>query len=1020
MLNEFCKETPVKWSLHGRASYFMMRACLLLILLSCNFLQSVSQDRLGQEVTYHVDAFLDTSDATIKGLLKAEYKNNTPVNLREIHFHLYPNAYRDRETALTRQLVKLGHTDLFFADDSERGYIDSLNFNVNGDPMDWKLSSDNPDIAVVKLFKELLPNESLTVETSFRVKLPDARFSRLGQYNGTYYLTNWFPEIAVFNEQGWQSMPYLEQGEFYSEFANYKIDLTVPSSFKIASTGRCLSENCHEPLNASGGSRTDLKTIKLRRDSVHSFAVFISNDFSYEERILSLPGSGKIMCKLYHTDKNAPYYDSAFAYIERSLTFLTGLFGPYPYDEFTIADGRTSGGVNMEYPCITLIQSPESYHQLEQIIVHEMSHMWNYAAVRFNERSDPWFDEGLSMFSELRYFDVHYPGNRGEGINDYMTGSQFLNKHAGIAELNPTEAASLEYLAASRLATDLPPSLSSELHTNTSYGNSVYVKSGLSWYLLYNSVGHDLFSACIQKFIDENKFRLCDKNTLKSSMETCLDTDLNWFFTDLIGNDAPVDISIVNANDTILNLKTTIEHSVPVNVKDRGTELTTEENGQWSNSQDWQLSSKEFRKKRIIEVSTIPLPDLRPADNKIKADGKRPAEYKLKFFSGNGLYTEREIYWLPVVGYNEYNGLMPGLSLHNHALVPRTFEFDMTPLFDPGNNFVGGISNITRVWRMKHARLSMIRANLIYKRFLYDSESVSDVDQLSDNSPLGYDKISLSADLGFTPEKTGSTISNMVSFSHHSVLREVVTYEMKNNIFIPERDRRYFGFQSATWTLKDRRTLDPYSTSVRVENGDEYMKLQIELNYRFSFAKPTKGLDVRFHFGKFLFNDQQEYNYNFRMDGWTGSDDYLFNDYYFGRTETSGVWSRQFLLKDGAFKVPTAVGQSNNWNCALNIQVDNPTPMPVRFFIDIGTYAGIQDVFDDLNNVIMYDAGVCISIGKGAFEVYLPLFISKDIEQELEINDRNSLSDRIRFVFDIKKLSPLRLRNKVHGVYAEY
>ena len=32
-------------------------------------------------------------------------------------------------------------------------------------------------------------------------------------------------------------MPYLDQGEFYSEFGSYKVNITVPSSYIVGATG---------------------------------------------------------------------------------------------------------------------------------------------------------------------------------------------------------------------------------------------------------------------------------------------------------------------------------------------------------------------------------------------------------------------------------------------------------------------------------------------------------------------------------------------------------------------------------------------------------------------------------------------------------------------------------------------------------------------------------------------------------------------------------------------------------------
>ena len=245
MLNDRFRGSVISQFLQGETVWNIRQGLLSAFMFLSAYQPVLSQPDFHQNLAYQIDATIDTSRSQLKGFLKVEYRNNSPVSLNELHVHLYPNAYRSRETALTRQLVELGETGLFFADEDARGFIDSLDFYVNGESVTWKLNADHPDIAIIELNTNLRQGQSLILESPFRVKIPDADFSRLGHEDQTYYLTNWYPEIAVYDTDGWQSMPYLEQGEFYSEYASYRIELTVPDGFSVASTGRCVSGNCY-------------------------------------------------------------------------------------------------------------------------------------------------------------------------------------------------------------------------------------------------------------------------------------------------------------------------------------------------------------------------------------------------------------------------------------------------------------------------------------------------------------------------------------------------------------------------------------------------------------------------------------------------------------------------------------------------------------------------------------------------------------------------------------------------------
>jgi hypothetical protein len=58
----------------------------------------------------------------------------------------------------------------------------------------------------------------------------------------------------------------------------------------------------------------------------------------------------------------------------------------------------------------------------------------------------------------------------------------------------------------------------------------------------------------------------------------------------------------------------------------------------------------------------------------------------------------------------------------------------------------------------------------------------------------------------------------------------------------------------------------------------------------------------------------------------------------------------------------------------------------------------------------MYDGGVALIPLKGILEIYFPLFHSEDIKRNHETLNYK-FSDRIRFVFNIDRLSPKKLRD---------
>ena len=93
------------------------------------------------------------------------------------------------------------------------------------------------DISVIYLNKSLIPGDSITITTPFKVKIPSGRFSRLGHVGQSYQITQWFSKPAVFDKNGWHPMSYLNQGEFYSEYGNYEVNITLPENYVLMATG---------------------------------------------------------------------------------------------------------------------------------------------------------------------------------------------------------------------------------------------------------------------------------------------------------------------------------------------------------------------------------------------------------------------------------------------------------------------------------------------------------------------------------------------------------------------------------------------------------------------------------------------------------------------------------------------------------------------------------------------------------------------------------------------------------------
>lgn len=272
----------------------MKRVFAVFSLIVAAFFQLNAQSPYWQQsVDYIIDVQLDDQRHMLLGQEQFIYHNKSPHSLDRLYIHLWPNAYRDRQTAFARQQLNNNSWRFYNAPDSLRGFIDSLDFQVNKQAVKWSLlSADTPDVAVIWLNKPLAPGQRITVSTPFRVKIP-GDFSRMGRRGQQYQLTQWYPKPAVYDAQGWHYMPYLDLGEFYSDFGSFEVNIRVPENYRVAASGDLQTASERNWLDSLAEvaaamdsfprlerekSAIRYKSLRYTLDQVHDFAWFAGKD----------------------------------------------------------------------------------------------------------------------------------------------------------------------------------------------------------------------------------------------------------------------------------------------------------------------------------------------------------------------------------------------------------------------------------------------------------------------------------------------------------------------------------------------------------------------------------------------------------------------------------------------------------------------------------------------------------------------------------------------------------------------
>jgi hypothetical protein len=200
--------------------------------------------------SYEITCRLDTDKKTVEATEKITWTNATSQPARQLQFHLYLNAFRNTLSTLWREsrgvarggdpmLDSWGSVEISRMTDSDG--VDLLPALTYIAPDDGNVNDRT--VAEVVLPRPVQPGGTVTLSLDFRSQLP--RVTRRTGYKGDFYLVaQWFPKLGVFEENGWNCHQFHASSEFFSDFGNYDVSISVPPRYrgKVGATGKPVEE----------------------------------------------------------------------------------------------------------------------------------------------------------------------------------------------------------------------------------------------------------------------------------------------------------------------------------------------------------------------------------------------------------------------------------------------------------------------------------------------------------------------------------------------------------------------------------------------------------------------------------------------------------------------------------------------------------------------------------------------------------------------------------------------------------
>jgi len=1030
---------------------FCVRFSISLVLIAVSLFsgaQAVSNDYWQQEADYKIEVSLNDTLNQLNAFITIDYTNNSPQTLDFIYLHLWPNAYRNQSTPLAKQMLENGKTSFWYSKESERGFIDSLNFKVNAETCKWQYSSASGEICKVFLNQPIKTGEKVRISTPFRVKLPET-FSRMGHIGQSYQITQWYPKPAVYDKYGWHPIPYLDQGEFYSEFGTFDVKITLPKNYVVGATGdlqdtaeiNWMNQKAETDAKVTGWTAlTDLrfppsdketKTLHYKQSKIHDFGWFADKRYHILKGEVELPHSkSKVTTWALFTNNQPNLWAKAPEYLHDAIYDYSLWVGDYPYKQVTAVDGTISAGSGMEYPNVTVIGEEKTGFSLDDVITHEVGHNWFYGMLGSNERDHAWMDEGINSYYEGRYVATKYP-------NEKMLGgvAQFLTRFLDADQYKHKYLIDLGYQVMARDNMDQPIELTSPDFTDINYGVIVYGKTPLILNYLEGYLGTAKFDSIIKKYFETWKFKHPQPEDFRHVFETETGKKLDWFFDDLMQTTKKLDYKITNvkqfaaaaaapdgklpeysiAKDSLrISLKNVNEIASPVTVslmrKDSVIYTTWVEG--FKGTDTIILPKMNADKVQIDPNLLMPEVDRRNNTYIINKIAHKFERLKFQFILGLENQNRSQVLFAPYLGWNNYDKTQVGLAFYSPLLPKRRFEYLIVPAIGTGSKqFIGfGRAN----YNFFTKKVQKISPGIKAKRYSY----------LLFPKNLTLNKIEPYLHLDLNKKTARSPVFQAINLRSALVLEQwinpTIEKDMDNNI----PSTMFYYVNEAKYHMERNTTLHPFDVDLTLQQGKQFIGLSAEANFKISYPVKgaNQGLFIRIfasgfpYYGKsstditaplpnVYLSSATTNNYTYWLQK-----DYMFYENYVDRNGRDNYLGRQVAITGGGFRSISTFGATNKFLSAVNVTSSIYRYVPIRPF------ASVSVLDDELNKMqLAAEFGLSLVVVKDIIEIHLPLVATQNITQSQQQMGINKWYQKITFTLKLPTFNPLNIVRQISG-----
>jgi len=929
----------------------VLRRAFISLGVICSFL-GVPGSLYAQHVN-KMTATLEQESNEVQIQQEFTYVNDSPDTLTELFFNDWANAYSDKTTALAKRFSEEFRKSLHLAKEEDRGITDIL--GVADDDyrnVSWERLSGK-DIVRFDLNEPLSPGDSTRLFITYSVKLPPNRYTPYGySTDGSYYLKDWYLTPAVYDST-WNLYSNKNLEDLYTDITNTTINFIFPDSLYLGTNFVDLS------LSSFPGKQF----VTLRGTRRKSCDIILNSFRPFKKHITPF---------LYIvTDIQSRKYDEIRQgiSIDRIIRFIHENLGDFPYEQLLFSeidfDKNPLYGLN-QLP--SFIRPYNEQFQFEMKFLKTALISYLRESIFLNPREDKWVSDAIVNYLMIRFVESFYPDQKLLG----KLSSNWLVRGTHLAQMDFNDQYAFLYMLMARRNLDqsLTTPNDSLIKFNQKIANTY--KAGLGLAYLGEYAGQEAVDQAIRDFFENYKLRKVGPGDFERSLKKYAPRDIDWFFDTYVTTSNQIDYKIRDTEKVRDSIQVTIRNKtgteVPISLF--GVRNDTVVSKYWfkgfQESQTFQIPNQ--GEERLVLNYDQKIPEFNQRDNWKSLGGFLSSNKKLKFQffrdSENPYYNQ--VFYMPVLNFNIYDGLTPGMRLTNKTLLQRPFLFDVAPQYALREKSLVGYGTLN--YRHYHGKSGFYVTNYSLRGSSFHFQTNS-----------RYSTITPSVSFGWRPDDLIPNVRSSLLFRYVNVFRTI-----DPSLGDLETDPDYSVF-NARYSYLSNNIINYFSWFADAQHSADFTKLALTVDYRRLMIN-NQQINLRFFGGVFLRNNTNSDFFSFALDRPT---DYLFDFNYLGRSEDSGLASQQIIIAEGGFKSILENPFANEWLVTGNASVG--IWRWIELYGDIGFLKneGVPARF-------VYDSGIRLNLVTDYFELYFPLYSNNG----WEIAGPN-YDQRIRFVITL-------------------